>query len=532
MSFALDGLLYAVAWTHVTLAPYTKVEESFNLHATHDILLHGVSPSALLKYDHRVFSGPVPRSFVGSLFLAGLSYPIILIASSYEYISEKSDLQVIVRLVLATINATTLVLLRRSVARRFGRLAGVFFALLTCTQSHLPFWMGRTLPNMFALAPVNVATWLLMNREKNALRVPERNIRVALSLLTFTAVVLRAEVVLLLGPLALQALFCRWITFRSLVKTGIMSGISSIALTVAVDSYFWDKWLWPECSGIHYNVYQGKSSEWGVSPYHAYVTTHIPKLLLSALPLSLVGCAMSKTTRTIIFPSLLYVIAISALGHKEWRFIVYVVPYFNVAAARGARWMVGIRKGSAFGRLAFLFVMGALGLNVAATMAYTRASMLNYPGGSALVSFNELYLDVQDVHVHISNYAAQTGASLFLHINAPPYPLYLSSSNLRKKWTYDKTEHLKLLDLSGMDEITHVIAEEDRWKTDVWSLRATIEGFGGWDLKGFREWRTLRRKIAESGWESIIGGVGVHKKEMLWILERRPRDVTATPRLS
>lgn len=42
-----DGLLFGVAWAHVLLAPYTKVEESFNLHATHDVLMYGLSPAAL-----------------------------------------------------------------------------------------------------------------------------------------------------------------------------------------------------------------------------------------------------------------------------------------------------------------------------------------------------------------------------------------------------------------------------------------------------------------------------------------------------
>lgn len=33
-----------------------------------------------------------------------------------------------------------------------------------------------------------------------------------------------------------------------------------------VDSYFWSQPLmWPEFSGIYFNVYEGKSAEWGVS---------------------------------------------------------------------------------------------------------------------------------------------------------------------------------------------------------------------------------------------------------------------------
>ena len=42
MDIALDGVILATAWLHVSLAPYTKVEESFNLHATHDLLMYGV----------------------------------------------------------------------------------------------------------------------------------------------------------------------------------------------------------------------------------------------------------------------------------------------------------------------------------------------------------------------------------------------------------------------------------------------------------------------------------------------------------
>ena len=47
MSFLLDLYLIGVPWLHVLLAPYSKVEESFNLHATHDVLMYGVKPDAL-----------------------------------------------------------------------------------------------------------------------------------------------------------------------------------------------------------------------------------------------------------------------------------------------------------------------------------------------------------------------------------------------------------------------------------------------------------------------------------------------------
>jgi alpha-1,6-mannosyltransferase len=47
MSFIQDLALLATAWGHVFLAPYTKVEESFNLHAVHDVLMYGVGSDAI-----------------------------------------------------------------------------------------------------------------------------------------------------------------------------------------------------------------------------------------------------------------------------------------------------------------------------------------------------------------------------------------------------------------------------------------------------------------------------------------------------
>ena len=35
-------LLLMLAWTHVLLSPFAKVEESFNLQATFDLLHHGI----------------------------------------------------------------------------------------------------------------------------------------------------------------------------------------------------------------------------------------------------------------------------------------------------------------------------------------------------------------------------------------------------------------------------------------------------------------------------------------------------------
>lgn len=83
----LSLLIPAAILLYLVLAPYTKVEESFNIQATHDILTYGIpwhqatwqqaGDQLRNQYDHHTFTGSVPRTFVGPLALAGGSWPFV-----------------------------------------------------------------------------------------------------------------------------------------------------------------------------------------------------------------------------------------------------------------------------------------------------------------------------------------------------------------------------------------------------------------------------------------------------------------------
>ena len=78
---------------HLFLSPYSKVEESFNLQATHDILAHGIPLKNahdffVRYYDHFSFPGSVPRTLVGPLALAGASSP-------FSWLVNGSDRQIL-----------------------------------------------------------------------------------------------------------------------------------------------------------------------------------------------------------------------------------------------------------------------------------------------------------------------------------------------------------------------------------------------------------------------------------------------------
>ncbi|KAJ3768450.1 alpha-1,6-mannosyltransferase subunit, partial [Lentinula raphanica] len=500
MSILEDIAILLLGYLHVYLAPYTKVEESFNLHAVHDVLMYGVGTREGVDcYDHFKFPGPVPRTFIGSLVLAGVSYPVIWVLNLLGFVTKKYHLQVIVRLTLSTLNALSLSFLRRSLSRRFGPRTSWCFTLLTLSQFHVPFWMSRTIPNMYAFGVVNVVSgiWVgVVGKGRGTTR--STNIERAIALLVFTAVVLRAEVVLLLGPVVLQSLASGYVGFWRVVWVGMGVGLVSIATTVAVDSFFWRELVWPEAKGILFNVVEGNSSQWGTSPIYTYILLLL-NLLLSSLPFSIFGCILDPKIREMLLPYVAFVGIISFLGHKEWRFVVYVVPVVNVGAARvGETTQRNESKSKKSTLLSFIFY-GMILLNVLKTVVTTVASIGNYPGGEALRRFDELIVpNGKPYHVHIANLAAQSGASLFLQEHAPPFPpsslmfttmstthnthipwyllpTWVSSPNAPYTWTvYDKTENQTIDDLSRNTDITHLISEtspvEMRSRMRIWKV--------------------------------------------------------------
>ncbi|RDD41943.1 Dol-P-Man:Man(7)GlcNAc(2)-PP-Dol alpha-1,6-mannosyltransferase [Trichoplax sp. H2] len=421
-------LVVAVAFLHLLVCPYTKVEESFNLQAIHDIIYHRGN---IQKYDHHEFPGVVPRTFTGPLVISLTAWPFIIITHS------KLAALYIVRCCLMAWGLKGLLTLSDAVRDTFGTTIARYMLLLTASQFHFLFYISRTLPNTFALVVVMfaVTSWMRGHHSK------------FIWLSAFAILVFRFELCLLLGILLLLELMSFRLSILKLLYHGTLATIFCLAITIAIDSYCWGRYLWPEGEVLWYNTIMNKSSNWGTSPFLWYFYSALPRALLLAYLLSPVGAITDKQIRTIFFSGIIFVLIYSILPHKELRFIIYAFPLLNISAARG---LIFIQR--KFNRispnLGAISIVGVLLLNSIFSTIMLCVSYHNYSGGNALQELHSLVKERQGVSVHICNLAAQTGVSRF--------------GELEPSWNYSKVENMKKAD-PWILKYSHLIIEAADW---------------------------------------------------------------------
>ncbi|KAJ8144380.1 hypothetical protein OY671_002515 [Metschnikowia pulcherrima] len=503
--WVLDLILVAVVAAHLFLAPYTKVEESFNIQAIHDILNYGVSPLALEYFDHKTFPGVVPRTFVGSVALAGIVKAIdyvYTISTGTSFVADGPNgqlhVQVLARAVLAAANIAGLLALRSSLGKISAKsrktASSVFYTFMLLSQFHLIFYASRTLPNFVVLPLVNFGLSKVLIGDLSGL-----------TWLAFSGAVFRLEVGVFATIIALVSslVFGQSNLFQGVFMLAVGT-IVGLTLTYTVDSYFWGTTSLPEVQAFVFNVVQGKSVEWGVEPYSAYFTKYIinffrpPHVLVLAVfgllrdpagtgPLNpekkVVTHPARNSLRILGVSALLFVSVMSFQPHKEWRFIIYVAPVFTLLAGHGFAYLWYKNAASYAHRLLVLLVIGSTFVSLAISSFMAFASSYNYPGGGAIQYVNKLVSQApsnKNITIHMDVPACMTGITHFTEFHRP---------NL----IFDKTESEHAL-AKIWNNVDYLITQKDMsqplasdlivYDASHWDHLASIPAFAGINVRG------------------------------------------------
>ena len=559
----LTGILALVT------CPHSKVEESFNLQATHDLFYHGVGPAwrsaiiahqqqsstgsscssgevdelsdvcvshitavADLPYDHLQFPGVVPRTFTGAFVLSLIARIISFIVpkSIFDLPSHPMAVQFLIRFELLILSWMAHVRLANSLEGYFSMkkkqvkskgphdhhgmsttpqsIIFGYYLLITASQFHIPFYSSRLLPNTFALLLTThaYAEWFNGRPDRSAIY------------LVFTTAIFRCDVLLLLFTIGLTMLIRRELRIVQALSIGIVTGIIGVLITAPIDSLLWQRMVWPEFEVWWFNAVDNRSSEWGVMPFHWYLSNALPKGLLLTLflvPLAFFNLTGSWTNETrtpkqkannnntgvidnsllpFFVPTLGFVLMYSFLPHKEMRFIFPALPMFNACAAYGLSKMHAMAETSRKGRgLSFvangLYVCGLMTVVVTmiGSLLFLRLSMDNYPGGVALERLKDHFGTTtetktqqraskwEDVHVHIDVAAAMTGISLFGQRSVTHhYPIQMSKSGYEAENNANDPSR----------SYTHLLSEEQ--SVNGYHVVDTIEGFPSLDKRNRR----------------------------------------------
>ncbi|KAL9093792.1 MAG: hypothetical protein Q9159_000094 [Coniocarpon cinnabarinum] len=330
-------------------------------------------------------------------------------------------------------------------------------------------------------------------------RTRSRRTRLALGLLTTAGVIFRSELALLLAHMTLVAFLSLRQSPLTIALFGLFVAVSSVYLSIKIDSFFWQKnMLWPELEAVKYNTIEGKASEWGTSPWHWYFTNSIPKLLMNpflllvCMPIALLQKSTQRFSLDLMYPLVAFVTTYSLLPHKEWRFIVYVIPGFTAVASAGASWIWVRRKRSHLWDFLDLALIGTVIGTATASMALLCIASLNYPGAEALQQLQQIDVTADRIiKVHLDNLSCQSGVTRFLQNND------VDTNGVN--WEYDKTEDpVELADPTFWEQFDYVLAEDPEAVPGRWQVEKWVTSYDGLSF-------TSGRNLGATACNTIIG---------------------------
>jgi hypothetical protein len=239
-------------------------------------------------------------------------------------ISNVASLVLAGRVVMAVLSSAGLVVIYLCASRLYGRTLALVATMILATESLQIAFGGLELPRTLSAVFVVLAFFFLRS---------ERTRMAALSgvCLAVAACLRFSEVVFMLPALTSPTIERRWRTVVVLMAAWM---VAAGALQAASDMWYWGEAFHSAHAAFRFTVVDRLSSR-GYEPPWAYLTALNGWTDVVVFTLAVVGTR--RATWQLAFWCWLPIVGLSALPHKEPRYLIPVLPFVALLAAFGLR---------------------------------------------------------------------------------------------------------------------------------------------------------------------------------------------------
>lgn len=156
-------------------------------------------------------------------------------------------------------------------------------------------------------------------------------------------------------------------------RLALIAGLAVTLLSAgALDAFTWNYPFQTVWQNFWVNVVEGKSRNWGVSPWYAYLGFQLQAWSLACVPIVFLGILGARRTPIFAWLAIIILLSHSVIAHKEYRFVYPVVLMAIILAGLGtaelaARWR--LRMSPARGGVIAIAVCALIWTSVSAGLA-------------------------------------------------------------------------------------------------------------------------------------------------------------------
>ncbi|XP_078600609.1 GPI alpha-1,2-mannosyltransferase 3-like [Branchiostoma floridae x Branchiostoma japonicum] len=214
------------------------------------------------------------------------------------------------------------------------------WTLLCQILSWFMFYCGpRTLTNSMETVLTTAALYYYPWPQEASTTGSNKQVVMYLSLAALSCVV-RPTAAIMWIPLCMLHLVNSGSKLRTITLHFIPVGLGALTWSAVIDRIFYGKWVLVQYNFLEFNVLSNMGSFYGSHPWHWYITQGFPVTMATQLIPFICGSVKFWRKQMLVLLVILWTVVVySFLGHKEFRFIMPVVPLAMMSCGLWLHWL-------------------------------------------------------------------------------------------------------------------------------------------------------------------------------------------------